>query len=331
MLTSARCPRRRILPLVVIAFLALFAAGLRAQEKPYVVLVSIDGFRFDYASRYHTTNILAVRDSGAAAASMIPSVPSLTFPNHIAIVTGLYPEHHGIVGNAFYDASFNAEYTLRDSSKEGAWMDARATPLWLLAEQQHVISACMFWPTCDSDIRGVRPEYWKLFDTNFPDEKRVQQVIDWLKLPEEKRPHFVTLYFSDVDHAGHTFGPESPETAEAARLVDSMIGKLRTGLDALKLPVNLILVSDHGMQDVDGEVSLGDFDASKVRVVRDGPLALIYCQDADTIEKTYLKLKKNSKLEVYKRADTPRSWHFNENPRSGDLIAIAKGRAIFAS
>jgi predicted AlkP superfamily pyrophosphatase or phosphodiesterase len=309
----------------------LVPLGLVAQaERPYVVLVSIDGFRYDFADRYQTKNILAVRDAGAAA-EMIPSFPSLTFPNHIAIATGLYPEHHGIVGNQFYDPAREAQYDLHQTSTDGSWIDSRATPIWVLAEQQHVIAACMFWPMCDGEVRGVRPTYWKLFDGGFQDEKRVQQVIDWLKLPAEKRPHFVTLYFSDVDHAGHTFGPEAPETAEAAKLVDSMIGKLRAGLDALNLPLNLILVSDHGMLDVDGQVSLGDLDRSKVRVVIDGPMALIYCRDAETIEKTYEKLKKNPGLEVYKRGETPAGWHYNENARSGDLMAIAKGRAILAS
>jgi len=326
----------RLLQLTRRWFLAVLAAaclqpGLLAQaEKPYVVLVSIDGFRYDYAERYHTKNILAVRDAGAAAESMIPSFPSLTFPNHISIATGLYPEHHGIVANTFYDPPRDAVYTLRDSSSEGAWIDPRATPLWMLAEQQRVVAACMFWPACDSDIRGVRPEYWKLFDTRFPDEKRVQQVLDWLQLPADKRPHFITLYFSDVDHAGHEFGPEALETAEAAKLVDGMIGKLRAGLDALHLPINLILVSDHGMLDVDGEVGVGDIESPKVRVVRDGPIALVYCKDAEAVEKTYEKLKKNPRLDVYKRSETPASWHFNENPRSGDIVAIVKGRAILA-
>lgn len=327
-----RFSRRCLLP-VLAALLAPLAPIERAQppEKPYVILVSIDGFRFDYAERFKTKNILAVRDHGAAAASMIPSFPSITFPNHISIVTGLYPEHHGIVGNTFFDPARNAEYSMRTTGADGSWYE-RGTPLWILAEQQHVTAACMFWPTCDGVIQGMRPTYWKKFDSSFPDEKRVAQVIDWLKLPAEKRPHFVTLYFSDVDSAGHRSGPESLETASAAQQVDRMIGKLREGLDALKLPVNLILVSDHGMQDVtDGEVNLaGEFDPSKVRVEVDGPVALIYCKDAEAVEKTYLKMKKNPKLDVYKRAETPASWHYNENPRSGDLVAIVKGAAVFS-
>ncbi len=323
--------RRSLWLFLTIALLAPLAPRGRAQaaEKPYVILVSLDGFRYDYADRYKTKNILAVRDQGASA-EMIPSFPSVTFPNHISIATGLYPEHHGIVGNDFFDAALGA-YNIRASATEGAFMDARATPLWLLAERQHTIAAAMFWPMADAEIRGMRPTYWKLFDGQFPNEKRVEQVLEWLKLPAEKRPHFITLYFSDVDSAGHRFGPEALETVQAAGFVDSMIGKLRKGLEELHLPVNLILVSDHGMQDVrDGFVPLErDIDETKARVELDGPVALIYCKDAQAIETTYQKLKKNSKLEVYKRAETPESWHFSENPRSGDLVAIVKGSALF--
>jgi len=330
--TRSKLARRSFLPILAAALLSLLAHNVRGQAdaKPYVVLVSIDGFRYDYAERFKAKNILTVRESGTSAASMIPSFPSITFPNHISIVTGLYPEHHGIVGNSFFDPKRNAEYSMSKTGTDGSWYE-RATPLWVLAEQQHVIAACMFWPTCDGEIQGVRPTYWKKYDGGVTDEARVKQVIDWLKLPADQRPHFITLYFSDVDSAGHKFGPESLQTAEAVGLVDRMIGTLREGLDSVKLPVNLILVSDHGMQDVtDGEVSLaGEFDASKVRVVLDGPVALIYCQDAETVEKTYLKMKKNSKFDVYKRAETPASWHFNENPRSGDLVAIVKGAAVF--
>jgi predicted AlkP superfamily pyrophosphatase or phosphodiesterase len=320
--------RNPVLLTLAAALLWLPAHSLRGQaaEKPYVILVSIDGFRFDYADRYRTKNILAVRDNGASAPSMIPSFPSVTFPNHVSIVTGLYPEHHGIVGNSFFDTERNAEYNIRTTGADASWYGA-GTPLWVLAEQQHVISACMFWPTCDS---AIHPTYWKKFDPEFPDEKRVEQVINWLKLPPDQRPHFITLYFGDVDSAGHKFGPESLQTASAALQVDRMIGKLREGLNALELPVNLILVSDHGMQDVQGGyVSLAAISGGKVRVEVDGPVALIYCKDAETVEKTYQSLRKNPNLQVYRRRETPSTWHYSDNPRAGDLVAIVKGSAVF--
>ena len=321
---------RNLLLLFAALCLARFVASLSAQpsSKPYVVLVSLDGFRGDYADHYKAMNILAVRDQGAAG-TMVPSFPSITFPNHVSIVTGLYPEHHGIVGNSFWDAARGEAYSIQRTGADGSWYQ-KGTPLWVLAEQQHVAAACMFWPTCDGEIRGVRPTYWKKYDTAFPDSARVSQVIEWLKLPEQQRPHFITLYFSDVDSAGHRYGPESAETAEAVMQLDEMIGQLHKSLDRLNLPVNLILVSDHGMQTVnDGEISLAAIADSSVRVVLDGPVALIYCQGAEAIERTYARLKRDPKLDVYRRTETPAAWHFNENPRSGDLVALVKGAAVF--
>lgn len=314
-------------------FLLLLLASLpllAQRERPYVVLVSIDGFRYDYAERYKTPNILAMRDAGAAAESMIPSFPSVTFPNHISITTGLYPEHHGIVGNAFYDPARKESYGMRNSATDGSWY--QGTPMWVLAEKQGVKAASMFWPTADAEIQGVRPSYWKLYDGSFPNEQRVQQVIDWLKLPADQRPHFITLYFSDVDSAGHRYGPEAEETHQAALKVDAMIGKLREGLAPLGLPVNVILVADHGMQLVtDGEVDLSPYvDQTQVKVVLEGPAAWIYGNTPEAIEKTYQAMKgKSPRFEVYRRAEVPAHLHFGDNPRCGDLVAIVNQASIF--
>src|SRR4029077_16834168 len=124
--------------------------------------------------------------------------------------------------------------------------------LWVLAEQQGMRAASFFWPGSEAEIRGKRPSYYLSFDDKFPDEKRVEQVIAWLRLPPEQRPHFITLYYASTDHAGHTYGPEAPETGEAVRHVDEMIGKLANGIAGTRLPVDLIVVSDHGMETLQG-------------------------------------------------------------------------------
>src|SRR5579872_781782 len=229
---------------LLLAFEFMLPRAVPAQppaERPYVVLVSIDAFRYDYAERHRATNILSIAKSGAAAKALLPSFPSFTFPNHISIVTGLYPEHHGIVENSFYDPARKQFYEQGDMH-DGSWY--RAKPIWVLAEEQKVKTACMFWPTSDAEILGVRPTYWKPYDMKFPNERRVAQVLDWLKLPADRRPHFIATYFSDVDSAGHKFGPDAPETAAAVQRVDKQIGDLWNGIRGLNLPVNLILVSD---------------------------------------------------------------------------------------
>ena len=152
---------------------------------------------------------------GSAPEGMIPAYPSVTFPNHYTLVTGLYPEHHGIVANAFYDPARKQIYSYRDPAAEvdGTWYGG--TPLWVLAEQQGMRSACFFWPGSEAEIQGVRPTYYMKYDQKYPNDQRVDQVLAWLKLPAEQRPHFITLYMSDVDGAGHSHGPDSPEVAEA--------------------------------------------------------------------------------------------------------------------
>src|SRR6202140_4082716 len=191
------------------------------QAKHYVVLISLDGFRYDYATKYGAKNLLAMAARGAIAPDgMLPSYPSVTFPNHYAIATGLYPDHHGIVGNSFYDPARKESYSYTNpkTSGDGSWYGG--TPLWVLAEKQGMRAASFFWPTSGAEIQGKRPSYYLApYDDNFPDEKRVEQVLAWLQLPPEKRPHLITLYYANTDHAGHSYGPEAPETGEAVRHV----------------------------------------------------------------------------------------------------------------
>src|SRR5579862_206583 len=215
------------------------------RSKHYVVLVSLDGFRYDYAKKYGATHLLAIAAHGASVPDgMIPSYPSLTFPNHYTLVTGLYPEHHGIVGNQFYDPARNERYTFTDpkTATDGSWYGG--TPLWSLAEKQGMRTACFFWPGSEAKIAGERPSYYLHFDNKFPDEQRIDQVIAWLRLPPAQRPHFITLYYSDVDHAGHEFGPDAPQTAAAVHHLDALMGTLEKDLNALHLPIDLIVVSD---------------------------------------------------------------------------------------
>lgn len=317
-------PRRLSLLLFAIALSLALALTAQQTPRPYVVLVSLDGFRYDYAERYHAEHLLALGKAGAAAEAMIPSFPTVTFPNHISLVTGQYPEHHGIVGNSFWDPAMKQSYAMGQAATESAFYHFK--PLWVVAEEQHVKAAAMFWPTSDAEIDGIRPTYWSLYDGRFGNEQRVAKVLDWLKLPEEQRPHMITLYFSDVDSAGHSSGPDSTRTEEAVKRVDGLIGELWDGIKTLPIPVNLIVVSDHGMQTAAGSVNLSDFtDLSKVRVVTEGPVAFIYAPDTQTSEQVYAALKdKSPKFDIYRRKETPAAWHFSENARSGDLVVCVK-------
>ena len=321
-----RLPTARLAGALILCLLLAWGI-VQAQsgaEQPYVVLVSLDGFRYDYAARDGARHLLAMREAGASARSLLPSFPSVTFPNHASIITGLYPAHNGIVANGFFDPLRGAQFTVSKTGSDGSWYGG--TPLWVLAEQQHTRAAAYFWPGSDGVIDGTRPSYWLPFDDSVPAAKRVEQILEWLRLPAAQRPHLLTLYLSDTDHAGHEFGPDAIQTRQAVARLDQVVGRLWDAIQAMALPVNLIVLSDHGMQTSDRVVDLRRYaDLSKVRVVSSGPVALIYAPDQQVRENVYRSLKGRSRaFDVYRREETPPEWHYTGNPRVGDLVVVAQ-------
>ena len=297
------------------------------QDKHYVVLVSLDGFRWDYARKDGAKHLLAIAKEGASAPEgMLPAYPSVTFPNHYTLVTGLYPEHHGIVAMSFYDPARKQRYAYNDpkSATDGSWYGG--TPLWSLAEKQGMRSACFFWPGSEAEIAGERPSYYLKFNDSYPDDKRIDQVLAWLALPAEQRPHFITLYYSNVDHAGHKFGPDAPETRDAVRHVDALMGQLHERLAKTKLPVDLVIVSDHGMEAEKGPWINLDTYADLSHFTTAGPL--LYSEsnsEADT-EHVYQQLKSaSSDFKVYRRARVPADLDYDQNPREGDPVIVPTG------
>jgi predicted AlkP superfamily pyrophosphatase or phosphodiesterase len=305
-----------------------------AQQQPYVVLVSLDGFRNDYTRKYAAPNLVAMAARGATAPDgMIPSYPSSTFPNHLTIITGLYPEHHGIVANVFYDPARDETYNYADrkAAWDGSWY--AGVPLWSLAENNRMRAACFFWPASEAQMPNDeqhwtagnrRPSYFVPYEPQVPNDERVEQAIAWLKLPAAERPHFVTVYMGDVDGAGHPFGPDAPETAAAVKDVDAEIGKLEAGIEALHLRVDVFVVADHGMQKTDPEwVNLDTWtDLPNFKGL--GPL--MYAPTEAEAQHAYEALKgKSDKFNVYRRVDVPAHLHYNENPRTGDPVVVATG------
>jgi len=296
-----------------------------AQAAHYVVLVSLDGFRWDYARRDGATHLLALGKAGVwAPEGMLPSYPSVTFPNHYTIVTGLYPEHHGLVANSFYDEARNARFAVADAKAvtDGSWYSG--VPLWSLAESQGMRTACLFWPGSEAKIAGFRPTYSLHFDDKIDNEARIAQVLDWLHLPAADRPHFITLYYSEPDHAGHQFGPDAPETKAAVLKMDALVGKLKAGLDATGLPIDLVVVSDHGMARVEGGWITLDAFADLTGFETAG--ALLYGKNEEDRARVYNQLKKASpQFVAYRRKDLPAGLRYRENPRAGDPVVVATG------
>lgn len=311
--------------------------SIEQEKKPYVVLISIDAFRWDLADKYQAKNLIALRESGVQAAYLKPSFPSLTFPNHYSIVTGLYPSHHGIVDNTFYDKARKVIYKKSDKTMalDSSWYGGK--PLWVLAEQQKMLSAIFYWPGSEISIEGIKPTYLYNYNEIIPLERRINVVKEWLALPEEKRPHFIAVYFPQVDKAGHRHTAESEQTKEAVQLVDDAIGKIVANAKATGLAVNFILVSDHGMTTVDNVNTIAlpkAIDTEKFIVPAGNSLLHLYAKDKTAIRPTYRALKLEAKdYDVYLSRRIPKVWHYNKRNdiynRVGDMILVPRLPKVF--
>jgi predicted AlkP superfamily pyrophosphatase or phosphodiesterase len=320
---------RRLIPLLLL--LCLWDGTGRAQTptadpKPTVVLVSFDGWRWDYADKYPAPNVRRLMARGISAA-LIPSFPSKTFPNHYTIVTGLYPGHHGVVANAVKDPATGRRLTMSNTREVQDPMWWGGEPIWVTVQRAGQAAAAMFWPGSEAPILGQRPRFWKKYDENVPGIKRVDQVLQWLDLPVSSRPTFLTLYFSDVDAAGHNSGPDSSAVRDAVRRVDGYLGRLLNGLARRRLDgkVNIVVVSDHGMaaSDVDRVVVLDDYlPLNDVDIVDLNPTLGLFPAPGRE-ESAFAALNgAHPRLKVYRRSETPAHWHYRDHPRIPPIVGV---------
>jgi predicted AlkP superfamily pyrophosphatase or phosphodiesterase len=305
----------------------LFACAQAPPSRPPVILVSLDGFRADYLNRGLTPVLSGLAREGVRATALIPVFPTKTFPNHYSIATGRWPGIHGIIGNEFYAPDLGRAFRMADRD---AVRDARfwgAEPIWVTAERQGVATAPFFWPGSEAAIGGIRPTYVRPFDAGMPDSARVRQVLEWLDLPTDRRPAFLTLYTSVVDAAGHEHGPDAPETRSAIAQADSLIGRLLDGLKSrgLEGKVDLIVVSDHGMASTSPSrvISLDDFiDRESADVDALSPVLMLRPR-AGLEDSIYRGLKRAPHLTTYRKAELPERFHLRENARVPALVALA--------
>ena len=298
------------------------------REKPHLVVVSFDGFRTDYLDRFDLPNFRRVMQRGARARALRPVFPSSTFANHYSLVTGLYPERHGLVENSFYDPARKAPYSFRDDRAvgDGSWY--RGEPIWVTAETQGMVSACFFWPGSEAPITGVRPTFWNKYEGTIPNAVRVETVLEWLRLPTDRRPHVITLYFSELDSASHNGSLDGDGVARAAQSLDASLGQLLDGVDALPIRhrIYLLLTSDHGMAETSAEqaVRLDTLiDPARVRVGFSGPVASLHVTDAG--DARAIRDQINQRLthgRAYLREEIPERLHYRANPRIGDILIL---------
>jgi len=302
-----------------------------------LILISFDGFRADYLDRHLTPTLEALAADGVRAQAMRPSFPTLTFPNHYTLVTGLYPDHHGIVNNRMTDPASGARFVYNDpkTTADPAWWNGE--PLWVSVEKQGRHAGTMFWPGSDVAIGGVRPSHWMPFDGKMTPDQRVDQLLQWIDLPAAQRPIFYTLYFEQVDHAGHDQGPDSDEVDHALRDVDAALARLVDGLKQRHLfeRTNLVIVADHGMTATshDRVIYLDDLIAlDDVDVVNYGILAGINPvagHDSAAGEATLLAA--HAAMHCWLKSQVPARLHYGTHARVPALLCLADDGWVITS
>lgn len=305
----------------------------KASDR-YVVVLSLDGFRADYQGRTHTPNLDRM-DAEGLSGRFRPSYPTLTFPNHYAMATGLYPNNHGLVGNEFWDER-GAHYRLGDRVAVADPAFYKGEPLWNVVRRHGMKSASFYWVGSETTIGGHQPDRWKKFDDKVPYTDRADSVLAWLQLPEAERPRLLMWYIEEPDHTGHHESPESPKTLRMVEKMDSVVGYFRQRLAQLPLAhkVDFILVSDHGMASFDKSkaVNLADYlPLDSFEHVATGPFTHLYPKKGYT-ETAYRILKRVPHVEVYRKGELPQRLHFGSSPRIGELVVKADlGTQIYFS
>lgn len=314
--------------LVLSVLIAFFLAGsLSAQQ--YTILLSFDGFRWDYANRKITPTLDSIAKNGVSALSLQPSFPTKTFPNHYTIVTGLYPQNHGIIANNMYDPVYDEYFSLNDRSavENSRWYKGEA--IWETAKKFGLITASYFWPGSEVDVDYRQPNYFHKYDHGRPYNERIDGVIEWLQLPYSERPKFITIYFDAADTDGHKYGPDSEEINLTIMKLDSLLNSMIAKIDSigLKDSTNLIIVSDHGMMNVSDQkiVRLDNLLSGFNFVsVEDGPFMFIYPDNTDK-QKMYSVLKENEyNHKVYNKDNLPAHYNLAASHLLPEIILISE-------
>jgi predicted AlkP superfamily pyrophosphatase or phosphodiesterase len=320
---SVRRPSLRWVPFL--AGLVLLLAGCAtapraAEERVPLLLISLDGFRWDYLALHpdETPHLRELARTGAAAKSLIPVFPSNTFTNHYSIVTGLYPAHHGMINNKFFDPALGRPfvYNLSQISRQSEWW--RGEPIWNTAVREGRVSATSFWPGSEAEIGGRRPTYWKPFDLNRKFEERLEELAGWFALPPGQRPDLITLYLEATNTVGHASGPDSPELAAAVKLLDQQVGAVVDRLRADGREFNLLVVSDHGMTNVAlaRAAVLDDYlDPAKVQVDFEESVMGLRPLSLSTDEMVAALSRLPPAYKVYRAADLPARYHLTGSDR----------------
>ena len=288
-----------------------------------VLLVSIDGLPASILGSGMLPTLDRVAAEGVRAEWMNASYPTLTFPNHYTLVTGLRPDRHGVIHNNMIDAHLGRFISKEAMADDGRWWGGE--PIWSTLQKQGGIAATMFWPGSRAEIAGQRPRYSRAFDMKVTPEARVRQVLAWLDLPQAQRPQLLTLYFEQYDVAAHNDGVRGDLARASLRGIDAALVQLREGLRARALDgrTDMIVVSDHGMADVPqaNRVLLDDvLDARHYDVEWWGTFIGLrpHADSADLVARIFVG--RHDHYACWRKGDLPAAWHYGRHPRIAPIV-----------
>lgn len=314
--------------LIYTTLLAIFFNILIAKAQEYTIIVSLDGFRWDYTEMYDTPNLDKMAEKGVKAV-MRPSYPSSTFPNHFTLITGLIPDHHGIINNTFWDKTNKRRYSMGDSLTRNDISYYKGETIWATAQNQGVKTASLYWVGSDLPINDNYPAQYKEWsnEPRLTFAERIDTALSWLdKTDIQEIPKLITIYMDEPDGKGHRFGPKSQETCQQVMVMDSLIGVLMTGIEKLPISeqVNLIITSDHGMTDIspDRFININDYLSTEMYQRALGSNPTFIFADEEKIDSIYQILSEIPHIDVYKKQDIPLIFNYGSNPNMGDLIVV---------
>lgn len=325
-----RRPRGVLRPALLVALALLGSAVCASADQPVVILLSWDGVRHDYLDRAPLPALDRMQQTGVRAERLVPVFPSNTFPNHVSLATGTYPDRHGIVDNVFRDR----ERGMYDYSPEANWLEAE--PIWAAAERQGVRAAVFFWVGSETDWHGVGASYRKSpFDGDIGEGEKVDQILAWLDLPSGERPSLIMAWWHGADGVGHVKGPEHPDVAVQLQEQDAYLARLLAGVDARDRwsETTLLVVSDHGMTEVTERVPIRESIESAgiaAQVIPRSSTAAVHLEDPTTTRDAALAvLSAIPGVEVYTPETIPEALRVNYPGRMGDLLAVTHAPRTF--
>jgi len=297
----------------------------QSLARRYTVMVSLDGFRDSYARAYRTPFLDSLARMGVSA-TMQPSFPSKTFPNHYTLVTGLAPDHHGIIANSFYDLESGLTFSLGDKRTKQDPRFWGGEPVWNTAAKQGKKVGVVYWPGSDVKIQGRYPDYYHDYEQKplLSFAERVAEVGRYLRLPENDRPELVLAYFEEPDHSGHVYGPWSKEARHAVERVDKILEELYSTFQTLpeRDSINFIVLADHGMTDIDDDHLVDPFlyinKEWVERIQYDCPTHIWPKKGCE--EKILKGLASMPHVRIWRKNEVPGYLHYGTNPNIGPVL-----------